>query len=44
VQDKKAHAVKLVITLRGNVQPTHRITARGKGAVLEVELPPLPAK
>ncbi|HVY28469.1 MAG TPA: hypothetical protein VHB79_18060 [Polyangiaceae bacterium] len=42
--DKKAHAVKLVITLRGNVQPTHRITARGKGAVLEVELPPLPAK
>jgi hypothetical protein len=44
VQDKKAHAVKLVITLRGNVQPTHRITPRGKGAVLEVELPPLPAK
>jgi len=44
VPDKKAHAVKLVITLRGNVQPTHRITARGKGAVLEVELPPLPVK
>jgi hypothetical protein len=42
VPDKKA--VKLVITLRGNVQPTHRITARGKGAVLEVELPPLPTK
>lgn len=44
VVDKKAHAVKLVITLRGNVQPTHRITPRGKGAVLEVELPPLPSK
>lgn len=42
VPDKKA--VKLVITLRGNVQPTHKITARGKGAVLEVELPALPAK
>lgn len=44
VPDKKNKAVKLVITLRGNVQPTHRISARGKGAVLEVELPPLPAK
>lgn len=42
VPDK--NAVKLVITLRGNVQPTHRITSRGKGAVLEVELPALPAK
>ena len=44
VQDKKNKAVKLVITLRGNVQPTHHISARGKGAVLEVELPALPAK
>lgn len=35
------NAVKLVVTLRGNVQPTHKITPRGKGAVLEVELPPL---
>lgn len=42
VPDK--NAVKLVVTLRGDVQPTHRITARGKGAVLEIELPPLPAK
>jgi hypothetical protein len=44
VQDKKHKAVKLVITLRGNVQPTHRISARGRGAVLEVELPALPGK
>lgn len=34
-------SVRLVITLRGNVQPTYRVTARGKGAVLEIELPPL---
>jgi hypothetical protein len=33
-------AVRLVITLRGNVAPSHRMLARGKGAVFEVELPP----
>jgi hypothetical protein len=42
VPDKKA--VRLVITLRSAVTPTHRMVARGKGAVLEVELPAPPAK
>jgi hypothetical protein len=37
VSDKKA--VRLVITLRDKVSPTHRMVARGKGAALEVELP-----
>jgi len=37
-------AVKLVVTLRADVSPTHRMVAHGKGAVLEVELPPLPSK
>lgn len=37
VPDKKA--VKLVITLRGAVSPSHRMVPRGKGAALEVELP-----
>src|SRR5262245_37090831 len=35
----QARSVRLVVTLRGNVSPTHRIVARGKGAALEVELP-----
>jgi hypothetical protein len=34
-------AVSLVVTLRGAVSPTHRMLARGKGAVLEVDLPAL---
>jgi len=33
-------AVRLVITLRGNVAPSYRMLARGKGAIFEVELPP----
>lgn len=41
VADKKHKAVRLVVTLRGNVSPTHRMVARGKGAALEVELPAL---
>jgi hypothetical protein len=32
-------SVRLVVTLRGNVTPTHRIVMRGKSAVLEIELP-----
>jgi hypothetical protein len=32
-------SVRLVVTLRSNVSPTHRMVARGKGAVLEIELP-----
>jgi hypothetical protein len=40
---KQAASVRLVITLRGNVAPSHRMVPRGNGAVLEVELPPLPA-
>jgi hypothetical protein len=42
VPDKKA--VRLVITLRGKVSPSHRVVARGKGAALEVELPPPPGR
>ena len=38
VPDKKS--VRLVITLRDSVTPSHRMVARGKGAALEVELPP----
>jgi hypothetical protein len=37
VSDKSS--VRLVITLRDNVTPTHRMVSRGKGAALEVELP-----
>lgn len=33
-------SVRLVVTLRGKAQPTHRVVAHGKGARLEVELPP----
>lgn len=40
VPDKKA--VRLVLTLRGKVSPSHRLVARGKGAALEVELPAPP--
>lgn len=42
VPDKKA--VRLVITLRGKVSPSHRMVGRGKGAALEVELPPPPSR
>jgi hypothetical protein len=35
-------AVSLVITLRGAVPLSHRMQSRGKGAVLEVDLPALP--
>ena len=37
VADKKA--VRLVLTLRSAVTPTHRVVSRGKGAALEIELP-----
>lgn len=36
------NSVRLVITLRGNVSPSHRMVTRERGAMLEVELPPLP--
>ncbi len=42
VADKKA--VRLVITLRGKVSPSHRMVSRGKGAALEVELPAPPSR
>jgi hypothetical protein len=42
VPDKKA--VRLVITLRSAITPTHRMVAKGKGAVLEVDLPAAGAK
>ncbi len=38
----KAHAppsVRFVVTLRGKVQPQHRVVGYGKGARLEIELP-----
>ena len=34
-----APSVRLVVTLRGNVQPNHRVVSHGKGARLEIELP-----
>jgi len=37
---KTPASVRLVITLRGQAAPTYRMLARGKGAALEVELPP----
>ena len=36
-------AVSLVVTLRGAVSPAHRMLERGKGAMLEVDLPALAA-
>lgn len=35
----KAQAVKLVVTLRADVNPPHRMVERGRGAALEIELP-----
>lgn len=32
-------SVRLVVTLRSDVAPTHRMVSRGKGAALEIELP-----
>jgi hypothetical protein len=42
VPDKKA--VRLVVTLRASVQLSHKMLARGRGAVLEIEVPALPAR
>ncbi len=39
-----AHAVRLVITLRGGASPSFRMVPRGKGATLEVELASASAK
>lgn len=39
-----AHAVRLVISLRGAASPSYRMVQRGRGAVLEVELPPVSAQ
>jgi hypothetical protein len=41
VPDKQA--VRFVVTLRANVNPTHRMVQRGKATVLEIELPAPPA-
>lgn len=40
VPEKGKHAVKLVVTLRSVISPPHRMVSRGKGAALEIELPP----
>jgi hypothetical protein len=37
-------SVRLVITLRGSVSPSFRMVEHGKGATLEVDLPPLPSQ
>jgi len=39
VREPLKKSVRLVITLRSAVTPTHRMVARGKSSVLEVELP-----
>ena len=53
VRDKakrgKPPSVRLVVNLRSDVKPTHRMVQRGKGAALEIDLPaasaaPAPAK
>jgi hypothetical protein len=36
---KEPLSVRLVLTLRDKVEPTHRLVAHGKGARLEIELP-----
>ena len=36
----KTQAVRLVLTLRTDVSPAHRMVERGRGAALEIELPP----
>ena len=42
---RPAHpSVRLVVTLRGSVAPSYRMVPRGKGAALEVDLPPPAAK
>jgi hypothetical protein len=38
---KDSGSVKLVITMRGAAAPTFRMVAHGRGAALEVELPPV---
>ena len=35
-------SVRLVVTLRGDVTPTHRMVPHGSGATLEIDLPPAP--
>jgi hypothetical protein len=40
VPEKGKLAVKLVVTLRSAINPPHRMVQRGKGAALEIELPP----
>ncbi len=36
-------AVRLVVRLKADVKPTHRVVRQGRGAVLEVQVPPAPA-
>ena len=33
-------SVRLLVTMRGNVAPTYKMLDRGKGAALEISLPP----
>jgi hypothetical protein len=39
-ENKGKPGVRLVVTLRSPINPAHRMVARGKGAALEIELPP----
>ncbi len=43
-QKKKQRAVRLVIELRGVASPSYRMLQRGRGAVLEVDVPAFSAK
>jgi hypothetical protein len=38
-RNQPAPSVRLVVTLRGKAQPSHRVVGSGKGARLEIELP-----
>ncbi len=39
VNDKKAKSARLVLVLRDDFQPKHRLLRRNGGATLEIELP-----
>ncbi len=37
--DKKSHSARLVLKLRSDFEPTHRLVKRGAGSALQIELP-----
>ena len=37
--DKKSHSARLVMQLRSDFEPTHRLVKRGSGSALQINLP-----